>query len=165
MSYVSQGIAFLIVGIVLLIFPIAGIIIIILSVMQISRGQQQIVPGTKPEWCKWNGHDWRKDLPGLVGTKVCRNCLKGANINYGYPVGGVAYAPVPVGPPPGTAYAPAPYDGAPPPPTYPPSPSLVPAPPQYASYAQPSTSAYCKECGLAVQATDALCPHCGRVPR
>lgn len=170
MSYITEGVVFLILGIFLLIFPILGIVMIVLSIMQISRGSQQIQPGSRPQWCKWNGHDWRRDIPGHAGSKVCRNCLKGANVNYGYPVGGYGYSQVayvggpayaaPAGPgyaaPAGPGYA-APAQAVAPAPT----PTIV---PQANTYAAPAQQ-YCRECGLGVGPADATCPHCGKPPR
>lgn len=169
-SYVSQGIAFLIVGIFLLIFPIAGIVVIILSVQQIVRGQSQITPGSKPEWCKWNGHDWRRDVMGHKGEKVCRNCLKGANVNYGTPGGSIYGAggmPATYAAPAGPGYAPQfsySTQATPAAPVATPTPTIV-APTPAVATSSGSSQQYCKECGLAVGPADATCPHCGKPPR
>ncbi len=74
MSYLSQGIIGLIIGIILAL-AIFGILLIIFSIIMLVYGLSEIAPGTLPGRCGTWGHDWRWNLPGLPAGKSCRNCL------------------------------------------------------------------------------------------
>ncbi len=165
MSYRIEGPFFLALSlIVILLTPIGGVIMMVLSLVITAIGFGSQTPGAKPGYCAVLGHDWRRDLQGFGGARVCRNCLKGAQVNYGgyapgYAPGHAVYSqPAHTMPAPGYApgYA-APYAAPGPPP--------APAAPRYASLVKPTPDAYCKQCGLGVDATAADCPHCGRRAR
>lgn len=74
MSYVSQGIIGLILGILFALL-ILGILLIIFSIIMLVYGLSEIAPGTQPGRCGTWGHDWRPNLPGLPAGRTCRNCL------------------------------------------------------------------------------------------
>jgi hypothetical protein len=74
MSYVSQGVIGLIIGIVL-VFAILGILLVIFSVIMLAYGLSEMVPGTQPGRCGLWGHDWRPQLPMMASGTSCRNCL------------------------------------------------------------------------------------------
>jgi hypothetical protein len=74
MSYISQGVIGLIIGIVL-VFAILGILLVIFSVIMLAYGLSEIVPGTQPGRCGLWGHDWRPQLPMMAWGMTCRNCL------------------------------------------------------------------------------------------
>lgn len=74
MSYVSQGLIGLIIGIITVFF-LFGILLIIFSIIMLALGLSQIRPGTNPSRCGTWGHDWRPQLPGFPSGTTCRNCL------------------------------------------------------------------------------------------
>ena len=74
MSYVSQGVIGLIIGLVLII-AVLGLLLVILSIIMLVYGLSNIVPGSLPGRCGTWGHDWRRQLPGLPAGTTCRNCL------------------------------------------------------------------------------------------
>ena len=82
MSYKSQGVGGLIVGILILVVLLGvgrisflAIGIIVFSVIALAWGSDNIAPGSLPRRCGTWGHDWRAQLPGLPSGTTCRNCL------------------------------------------------------------------------------------------